>query len=74
MEPIAYLMLFSNFTLGFLFYTILKKDFELGTVREILNKKFADRMYRKRAFDIESVEKLEAEIVELRDIINRNIF
>ncbi len=74
MEPIAYIMLFTNFTMGFLFYTLLKKDFELGTIREILNKKFADRMYRKRGFDIESVEKLEAEIVELSHIINRNIF
>lgn len=66
MEPIAYIMLFSNFTLGFFFYILLKKDFELGTLREILNKRFASKMYRRKGFEISNVEKLEAEITELR--------
>jgi hypothetical protein len=29
MEPISYIMLFSNFTFGFFFYTLLRKDLKL---------------------------------------------
>ena len=45
MEPISYIMMFTNFTAGFFFYTSLKKDLELSTVREILSARFARRLY-----------------------------
>ncbi len=55
MEPLSYLMLFSNFTVAFAFYTMVKKDLELQSVKEILKSKFANRLYRKRGFNEEEM-------------------
>ena len=41
MEPIAYMMLFSNFTFGIMYYTMFKKELALGTVRQSLSNRFA---------------------------------
>ena len=66
MEPIAYMMLLSNFTFGFFFYNIIKRDLELSTIGDILKTRFANRLYKKKGVDIEKIEKLTAEITELR--------
>ncbi len=55
MEPISYLMLFSNFTVGATFYSIYKKDMELSTLREIFANRSSRRLYRKRGLDIDRV-------------------
>lgn len=36
MEPICYLMTMGNFTFGFFFYLMMKRDLELTSVHEIL--------------------------------------
>ena len=58
MEPISYIMLLSNFVVGFFFYAALKRNMELATLREMLANRFAKRLYRKKGLDIEKAEKL----------------
>jgi hypothetical protein len=67
-------MLFGNFTVGSLFYTMIKQDLKLQTVKQILSQKMARRMYRKKGIDAKKGEKLESEIKELRAIVNKNVF
>lgn len=74
MEPISYMMLFSNFTVGVFYYALFKKDMELSTLRESMANRFAKRLYRKRGLDIEKLEKLQSEIIELREILNKSIY
>ena len=74
MEPISYMMLLTNFTFGFFFYNIIKRDLELSTIRDILNARFANRLYRKRGLDIEKINQLTTEIIELREILNNSIY
>lgn len=59
MEPISYMMLFSNFTVGISFYTLFKKEMELNTLREIFANRFARRLYKKKGLDIDRVRQLE---------------
>ena len=40
MEPVCYLMTFGNFTGGFFFYTMMKKDLDLTNFHEILTERF----------------------------------
>ena len=40
MEPICYLMTFGNFTFGFFFYLIAKKDLELTSIHDILTHRY----------------------------------
>lgn len=74
MEPLAYMMLFANFTFAFFFYTLVKRDLELSTMKDILNNRFLRRLYRKKGFDIDRLERLENEINLLREQLNRSIF
>lgn len=53
MEPISYMMLLSNFTFGYFFYNILKRDLDVDTLRDILKVRFAQRLYRKKGLDVE---------------------
>ena len=74
MEPISYMMLFANFTAGFFFYILSKKGMELCTLREIMANRFANRLYRKKGFNIDKLYTLEKEIIELREILNKSIY
>jgi len=67
-------MMFGNFTVGVTYYTLFKKDLELGTLRESLANRSARKLYRKRGVDIERIELLESEIRELREILNKSIY
>ena len=58
MEPISYMMLLTNFTCGFFFYNIIKRDMELSTIKDILAARFANRLYRKKGLDIEKINRL----------------
>jgi hypothetical protein len=73
MEPIAYIMLLSNFTFGFFFYNLINRDLELGTLQEILSKRFARRLYRKHGLDIDKLEKVTEEIKRLRGVMNESV-
>lgn len=65
MEPISYLMLLGNFTFGFWFYLLNKKDLELSSLQEILTYRFAQRKYRRVGIDIEKHERQLAEVEEI---------
>lgn len=74
MEPISYMMLLGNFTIGFLFYVICKRDMGLTNLRDMLGSRFARSLYRKRKLDIERLQNLEKEINDLRQILNKSLF
>ena len=59
MEPISYVMMLGNFTVGMLFYAANKDELQLVTLRELLANRFARGLYRRRGLDIERLEKLE---------------
>jgi len=40
MEPVCYLMTLGNFTAGYAFYLMMKKDLELTNVHAILTERF----------------------------------
>lgn len=74
MEPISYVMMLGNFTVGLLFYAANKEELQLTTLRNMLKARFARGLYRRRGLDIEKVERLQREIVELREIMNKSIY
>lgn len=47
MEPISYMILLGNLTVGLLFYANYKNEMQLITLREILTNKFAKGLYRR---------------------------
>jgi hypothetical protein len=55
MEPISYMMLFSNFTCGVLYYTMFRKELALYTLRESLARRFAKGLYRRKGLDLNKV-------------------
>jgi hypothetical protein len=55
MEPISYVMMLGNFTFGMLFYAAYKDELQLTTLREMLSKRFARGIYRRRGFDVEKL-------------------
>ncbi len=59
MEPISYVMMLGNFTVGMLFYAANKDELQLVTLRELLANRFARGLYRRRGLDIERLETLE---------------
>ena len=62
MEPIAYLMTFSNFTFGYLFYLRAKRDLELSNIYDILTHRFTERACRRNGIDLVKHEQLQADI------------
>lgn len=74
MEPIAYTMLLGNFTIGMLFFATFKDEMQLTTLRTMFANKLARRLYKKKGLDIERLEQLEAEIIELREVLNKSVY
>jgi hypothetical protein len=58
MEPISYVTMLGNFTVTMLFYAKYRNEMQLTTLREMIAKKFARGLYRRKGLDIERVEKL----------------
>lgn len=73
MEPVSYVMMLGNFTAGMFFYAAYKDEMQLATLKEMLSKRFARGIYKRRGFDIERLENLEEEIRELRAILNKSV-
>lgn len=51
MEPVSYLMMLGNFTCGFGFYTLMKRDLDLESVTDILVYRMTERAARRRGID-----------------------
>lgn len=73
MEPVSYVMMLGNFTAGMFFYAAYKDEMQLTTLKEMLSKRFARGIYKRKGFDIERLESLEEEIKELRAILNKSV-
>ena len=52
MEPICYLMTFGNFTAGYAFLILSKKDLELASVHEKLTARFKRSACARRGIDL----------------------
>ena len=71
MEPVAYLMTFTNFTFGYLFYLRAKRDLELSSIYEILTRRLIERACRRNGIDLVKHEELQADIKELQTALQR---
>lgn len=65
MEPVCYLMMFSNFSFGYLFYLGAKREFEMDNIMEILTRRSLIKACKRRGIDLVEHEKLQEEINEL---------
>jgi len=43
MEPVCYLMTFGNFTFGFAFYVMMKKDLDLENFHDVVTHRFTEK-------------------------------
>jgi hypothetical protein len=69
MEPICYLMTFSNFTFGYLFYLGMKRELEMTNIYDILTRRFLLKACSRRGIDLVKHEQLQDEIKELAKAI-----
>ena len=69
MEPICYLMQFTNFTVGFLFYLRMQQDLELSNLNQILTQHYRDKACRRQGIDLEEHEANKAEMREITDAL-----
>ena len=69
MEPISYLMMYSNFLAGFTYYLAIKKDLTAETVHENLTERFKRNAAKKAGIDLKKQKEMLAEVEELREII-----
>ena len=67
MEPVCYLMTFSNFTGGFFFYCMMKKDLELTNFNEIMVHRFTEKACENKGIDLADLEAKKEEIEQLRE-------
>ena len=67
MEPICYLMTFSNFTFGFGFYLAAKKDLDLTNFFDILTYRFVKSASKRRGICLEEHEERKEEIRRLEE-------
>lgn len=74
MEPISYVMMLGNFTVGMLFYSLFHKELELRSLHEIVSQWLAKGIYRRKGLKMDKVEELEREITELKEILNKSIY
>jgi hypothetical protein len=66
MEPISYMIMLGNFTAGFAYYTMRKRDLELANLYQTLTNRIHNKMMKKNGIDIEDYRRVEAEIHELQ--------
>lgn len=59
MEPISYVMMLGNFTVGMFFYAMFHKELELKSLHEVFAGWLAKGIYRRKGLDMGRVEELE---------------
>ena len=70
MEPVSYLMMFSNFSFGYLFYLRMKKDLVLTNFFDILSLRFTEKACRRAGIDLKKHKEMEEEINQLRKLLD----
>ena len=73
MEPIAYIMMFTNFTTAFLYFNMKKRSMELSNLKGILSERFALKKYKRNGINIKEIQQCEKEIMELKDLLRKSI-
>jgi len=73
MEPMAYLMLTSNLTVGFGYYWWTRSEFDFEPLQGKFKSRIARKIYIKNKFDIEEFQELKGDVVELRALINNSV-
>jgi len=71
MEPICYLMTFSNFTFGYLFYLGMKRELEMTNIYDILTRRFLEKACRRAGIELKKHELIQEEIKELAAAIRK---
>jgi len=74
MEPISYVMMLGNFTLGMLFFAKNHEELQLTTLREMIAARFARGIYRRKGLDVVRLDQLQEEIKAGQEIINKSIY
>lgn len=74
MEPVCYLMTFGNFTGGFFFYTLMKKDLDLTNIHDIITERFTRSACRSQGIDLDLHEANKAKVLETRDKLRAVIY
>lgn len=73
MEPMAYLMLTSNLTVGFGYYWWKNREFDFNDLQGEFKTKIASKFYKRAKFDYGHFKKLQAEVTALRELINKSV-
>ena len=67
MEPVCYLMTFGNFTGGFFFYCLMKKDLELTNFHDIMVHRFTEKACENKGINLQELADKKEEIERLRE-------
>lgn len=71
MEPLCYLMTLGNFTFGFFFYILAKKDLELSNFHDILTHRFKMSACKRAGIDMEAHERSKEELARIeRELVS----
>ena len=73
MEPLAYLMLTSNLTIGFAYYWWTRIEMDFEPLQGKFKSTIARKIYIKNQFDIEEFQELKGDVIELRALINNSV-
>lgn len=73
MEPMAYLMLTSNLTLGFGYYWWTNDELDFQPLQGKFKSRIALAIYRNHKFDYPMFKQLESEVLALRELINKSV-
>ena len=71
MEPICYLMTFSNFTFGYLFYLGMKRELEMTNIYDILTRRFLEKACRRKGIDLGKHEQMQIDIKQMTAAIRK---
>ena len=69
MEPICYLMTFTNFFGGWAFYLLQKRDLDLTNFHDILTLRFTQKACRREGIDMDKLEEQKEQIRKLRQAL-----
>jgi hypothetical protein len=62
MEPVCYLMTLGNFSFGYFFYLMMKKDLELTNVHDIMAYRMSRSASKRQGIDLELHEEQKSEL------------
>ena len=67
MEPVCYLMTLGNFTFGYLYYLLQKKDMEYSNLHELMTLRFTASACAREGICLDELEKMKEEAEQIRE-------